>query len=127
MLASIDPNAEATIAAAEQAAESLREIGHVALTNEPFDMSTLYRVVAMMSLVTQRLPNDLDLVTNHTTRRNRDFVLRHDAGGDVEETITTIVEQLAISARSITGASSAVGGAHNQLGHLADPGTRRES
>jgi len=56
-----DPNAEATIAAAEQAAESLRDIGHVARTD------------------------------------------------------------------AMRPSFYAAGEAHNQLSHLADPGTRRES
>ena len=90
-------------------------------------MATLYRVVAELSLVTQRLPEILGLVAGHATRCNKGFVLSHDAGGDVEGTIATIVGQLDVAARSISVAAPAVGEAHNHLGHLSDPGDRRGS
>lgn len=123
-----EPAAEQLVRASARAAEAIREIGHLRSTDEPFDTATLYHVIGQLSLVAGRLDDVLRMLAGHATRRHAEFVLGHDANGDVHATISEITTALSAAASVLDAdVCGHLSVAHNALARLEDPGERRDS
>jgi hypothetical protein len=68
------------------------------------------------------------MLAAHATRRNEEFVLGHDADGDVDATIVEITTALSAAAGVLDAdVCRHLSDAHNALARLEDPGDRRDS